>query len=140
MRHYIVPLVGIWRAVCGTIQTMTRILATALALTVAALALCGSLWRRDAASLVVARADAQRSSAAVTAAQKRETRCLGMVDAERAEVAACRRSADEAMSEARETERKACGRLVEAARAQGRLDVDPTDVSAVVRALRARRR
>lgn len=68
------------------------------------------------------------------------TRCLALVDAERAAVERCQRDSDEAARDARATERAACDELVRAAEARGALDVERTDVRAVVEALRRRRR
>lgn len=118
---------------------MIRALAGALALALAALVLALVLWRRDIAELERQRAQSGVARQTLEAVRGQLKRSLGMVDAERAEVAACRRDAADAAAEAREVERQACGRLVSAARAQGRLDVDPADLSAVVSALRGRK-
>ena len=119
---------------------MIRALSGALGLSVAVCVLLAGLWSRDIATRATAEAEAAQLRAALRAETGRRRECLGMVDAERAEVATCRRDAADAAAEAREVERQACGRLVSAARAQGRLDVDPADLSAVVAALRSRRR
>lgn len=119
---------------------MTRALAGALALALAALVLVLVLWRRDIAELERVRADAAAARQALELVRGRLRRSLGMVDAERTEVAACRRDAADAAVEAREAERAACSELVKAAEARGALDVERTDVRAVVEALRRRRR
>ena len=119
---------------------MTRALAIACALLVASIALGGSLWRRDVQTLADARADLASARQSAAQASKRATRCLGLVDAERAAVERCERDSDEAARNARATERAACGELVRAAEARGALDVERSDVRAVVEALRRRRR
>jgi len=119
---------------------MTRALAIVCALLVAAIALGGSLWRRDVQTLADIRADLASARQSVAQASKRHTRCLGLVDAERAAVERCQRDAEDSAREARATERAACNELVKAAEARGALDVERTDVRAVVEALRRRRR
>jgi len=98
------------------------------------------LWRRDIAELERVRGDVASARQTIETVRGRLRRCLGMVDAERSEVATCRRDAADAAVEAREAERAACAELVKAAEARGALDVERTDVRAVVEALRRRRR
>ena len=119
---------------------MTRALAGVCGLLVALLAITGSLWRRDVQTLAGMRGDLASARQSVEQASKRHTRCLGLVDAERAAVERCQRDSDEAARDARATERAACDELVRAAEARGALDVERTDVRAVVEALRRRRR
>lgn len=119
---------------------MTRVLAGVCGLLVALLAITGSLWRRDMQTLADTRADLASARQSAAQASKRATRCLGLVDAERAAVERCQRDSDEAARDARATERAACDELVRAAEARGALDVERSDVRAVVEALRRRRR
>ena len=119
---------------------MTRPLIGALSLALASLVALWSLWERDRAALLDARADLSAARAAAEVYKQRATRCLGLVDAERAAVERCQRDSEEAARNARATERAACGELVRAAEARGALDVERSDVRAVVEALRRRRR
>ena len=118
---------------------MKQALPVLCGLLIAALALCGSLWRRDVDALTDARAAVTASTATAEAHQARTAACMVVVDGERAAVELCRRDASAAANDARQTEREACDRLVRAAEARGSLDVDATDLEAVARALRGRR-
>lgn len=119
---------------------MRKALAAVALLSVAFAVLFATLWIRDTKQ--TATADALRAAAddRCTAAIKARDKALAMLAQVEAESRSCRADVAAVERSTVETERQACNALMDAERARGALDVEPTDLSAVVEALRRRRR
>jgi len=118
---------------------MKRALSAALLLAVACACLLGALWRRSQAETREADRLRVECVAKATAALQGRSRALAALAAIEAQSRACSGRVEEVERLTVESERKNCEALLDAARADGRLDVPPSDLIAVVAALRGRR-
>jgi hypothetical protein len=118
---------------------MKRALSAALLLAVACACLLGALWRRSQAETREADRLRAECCAKATAALQARNRALAALAAIEAQSRACSGRVEEVERLTVESERKNCEALLDAARADGRLDVPPSDLIAVVAALRGRR-
>jgi hypothetical protein len=114
---------------------MKRALSAALLLA----CLLGALWRRSQAETREADRLRAECGATATAAIQGRSRALAALAAIEAQSRACSGRVEEVERLTVESERKNCEALLDAARADGRLDVPSTDLIAVVAALRGRR-
>ncbi len=119
---------------------MKRALSAALLLAVAVACLLGALWRRSQAETREADRLRVESSARATAALQARAKALDALARVEAESRACSGRVADVERATVEQERMNCDALLEAARARGRLEVPASDLSAVVEALRRRRR
>ena len=119
---------------------MKRALSAALLLAVACACLFGALWRRSQAETREADRLRAECGATATAAIQGRNRALAALAAIEAQSRACSGRVEEVERLTVESERKNCETLLDAARADGRLNVPSTDLQAVVLALRLRHR
>lgn len=96
--------------------------------------------RSEHASRVEAEVEAARMAAEAARSAQASKVCTHALSGADAALTACSASSDARVGAAIDIERSACSDLVRAAEAKARLDVDRSDVHAVVEALRKRRR